>query len=115
MNYRRSRRKRTEHLDRKILYSEAIDYLLKKSLDLRTKEPELAKDYYVSAKKMGKRGRFHLPKAFTRFYCHSCQEPIKSNTMKVRFNSKKKQIHYKCLKCGKTQKFGYNREKRGDE
>lgn len=113
MNYRRSRRKRTEHLDRKILYTEAIEFLLRKSLDLRTKEPELAKEYFVSAKKMGKRGRIHLPNYYTRFYCHSCQEPFRSNTINVRFNSKKKQIHYKCGKCGKTQKFGYNREKKG--
>jgi RNase P subunit RPR2 len=108
---RRSRRKRTEHQERKILYSEAIEFLLMKSLDLRTKDPDLARDYYVSAQKMGRRGRIHLPKSFKHFYCHSCQVPIRSDTIKVRFNSKKNQIHYKCLKCGNIQKFGYTKEK----
>ncbi len=109
--HRKKRRKKNERLEKRMLFSEAIDYLLQQSLELRTTNPTLSKEYIQSARKMGMRGRFHLPKPYRLFFCHFCLTPIHSNSTKVRLNSKKKQIHYQCLECGHEHRFGFSRKK----
>ncbi|MHA1206926.1 MAG: hypothetical protein ACTSR4_00435 [Candidatus Hodarchaeales archaeon] len=107
VNQRKNRRKKNKKQEQRILYSEAITFLLEKSIDLRSANPELAKQYYLSARKMGMRGRQHLPKPYRLFFCRSCNYPLQSGTMRVRLNSTKKQINYNCLKCGNKHRFGY--------
>ncbi|MHA2137506.1 MAG: hypothetical protein ACXABU_08810 [Candidatus Hodarchaeales archaeon] len=106
---RKKRRSRTEKQTKKVLFSEAINYLLQRSFDLRSTDPDLSREYIQSAKKMGMRGRFHLPKPFRQLYCHKCLAPFTSDTTKVRLNSKKKQIHYLCLLCRSEHRFGYHK------
>ncbi|MCK4848254.1 MAG: hypothetical protein KAT16_04455 [Candidatus Heimdallarchaeota archaeon] len=107
---RKNRRKRNKKQEQKNLYSEAIAFLLEKSINLRSTDPELAKEYYLSARKMGMRGRQHLPKPYRIFFCRSCNYPLQTSTMRVRLNSTKKQISYNCLKCGNKYRFGYIRK-----
>ncbi|MHA1976403.1 MAG: ribonuclease P Rpr2/Rpp21/SNM1 subunit [Candidatus Hodarchaeales archaeon] len=106
---RKKRRSKTEKQTKKLLFSEAINYLLQRSLDLRSTDPSLAKEYYQAAKKMGMRGRFHLPKPYRQLFCHNCLSPITSDTTRVRLNSKKKQVHYQCLLCQSEHRFGYHK------
>ncbi len=107
--YRRRKNKKKEQSN---LYSEATTFLLNKSLSLRSKNPELAKEYFISARKMGMRGRQHIPKGYRILFCKSCNYPIQSKTIKVRLNSKKKQISYNCLRCGEKHRFGYRIKKK---
>ena len=107
---RKNRRKRNKRQEQKNLYSEAIAFLLEKSFNLRSTDPELAKEYYLSARKMGMRGRQHLPKPYRILFCRSCNYPLQTSTMRVRLNSTKKQISYNCLKCGNKYRFGYIRK-----
>ena len=104
---RKNRRKKGKKQEQRILYSEAISFLLDKSLSLRVKNPELAKSYYLSARRMGMRGRQHLPKGYRILFCKSCNYPIQVDTMKVRLNSQRKVITYSCLRCGHLHRFGY--------
>ena len=113
--HRKKRQKKSERLEKRMLISQSIEYLLQKSIELRTSNPELAIDYIRSARKMGMRGRIHLPKQFRQLFCHSCLTPIHSNRTKVRLNSKKKQIHYQCLECGQEHRFGYRKRKNQGE
>ena len=107
---RKKRRSRTEKQTKKHLFSEAINYLLRRSIELRLTDPDMSREHYLSAKKMGMRGRFHLPKPYRLLYCHKCLSLITSETIRVRLNSKKKQIHYQCLLCRAEHRFGYNKQ-----
>ena len=112
----KNRRKKNRRQDQKILYSEAINFLLEKSLALRSKNPELSKEYFLSAQKLGMRGRQHLPKPYRLYFCRSCRYPINTSKMKVRLNSAKKQIIYSCSNCGNKLRFGYlNKSKKVSE
>ena len=110
----KNRRKKKYRQEQKILYSEAIDFLLEKSLEFRSTNPELSKDYLLSAQKMGMRGRHHLPKPYRLFFCRSCNSPVHTSTMQIRLNSTKKQISYNCLNCGNINRFGYIKEYKRD-
>ena len=111
---RKNRRKKNKKQELKILYSEAITFLLGKSIDLRSINPELSKEYFLSDQKMGMRGRQHLPKPYRLFFCRSCNSPVQTSTMRVRLNSAKKQISYNCLNCGNKNRFGYLKENKKD-
>ena len=104
---RKNRRKKNKKQEQRILYSEAFSFLLEKCIDLRSTKPELAKKYYLSARKMGMRGRQHLPKPYRIFFFRTCNYPLQTGTMRVRLNSTKKQITYNCSKCGNKHRFGY--------
>ena len=104
---RKTRRRKGKKEEQRILYSEAISSLLDKSLTLRSENPELAKEHYISARRMGMRGRQHLPKGYRIFFCKSCNHPIQANKIKIRLNSKRKVISYSCLRCGHSHRFGY--------
>jgi RNase P subunit RPR2 len=108
---RKNHRKLNKKQEQRILYSKAITFLLKKSIEHRTTNPTIAREYYLSARKMGMRGRQHLPKPYRLFFCRSCNSPLQASTMQVRLNSTKKQINYNCLKCGNVHRFGYLKEK----
>ncbi len=108
---RKKRRSRSEKQTKRILFSEAIHHLLQKSLDLRSIDPALSKEYFQAAKKMGMRGRFHLPKPYRQFYCQKCLSPLTTENARIRLNSKKKQIHYQCLLCRSEHRFGYQKQK----
>ena len=107
---RKNRRKQNEKQERKVLFSEAINFLLEKSLALRSMNPELSKEYFLSAQKLGMRGRQHLPKPNRLFFCRACNFPVNTSTMQVRLNSVKKQIVYNCSNCGNKIRFGYVKE-----
>ena len=106
---RKNRRKRRKKYEQRVLYSQAISSLLDRSLTLRSKNPELAKDYYLSARQMGMRGRQHLSKGYRIFFCKSCNYPIQASTVRIRLNSQKKLIHYSCLRCGHSHRYGYRK------
>ena len=108
---RKKRRRKKKGLEKRIIFSEAINYLLQQSIDLRTKNPKLSKEYFQSARRMGMRGRYHLPKPYRLLFCHSCFAPLNVEGMKVRLNSKKRQLHYQCLECGHEYRFGYGKKK----
>ena len=108
---RKKRRRKKNRLEKKIMFSEAIKYLFQRSIDLRTKNQKLSREYFQSARRMGMRGRFHLPKPYRLLFCHLCFTPLNVESMKVRLNSKKKQVHYQCLECGHEHRFGYRKKK----
>ena len=105
----KNRRKENEKQERKILYSEAINFLLEESLALRSTDPELSKEYFISAQKMGMRGRQHLPKPYRLYFCRYCKYPVQTSKMQVRLNNAKKQITYSCSNCGQKFRFGYSK------
>jgi RNase P subunit RPR2 len=109
--HRKKRRRKSERLKKKAMFSEAIKYLLQQGINLRTKNQELSREYFQSARKLGMRGRFHLPKPYRLLFCHLCFNPLNVDGMKIRLNSKKKQIHYQCLECGHEYRFGYRKAK----
>lgn len=107
---RKKRKKNSERSINRQFFGEAITFLLERSLENRIKNPEYAKDLYLSARKMGQRGRMHLPRKYHMLFCHSCSTPFNVNTVRIRINSKKQQIHYCCLICHQEKRFGYGKK-----
>jgi len=110
----KNRRKKNDRQEQKILFSEAINFLLEKSFALRSINPKLSKEYFLSAQKLGMRGRQHLPKPYRLYFCRSCNTPTQTSAMKVRLNSTKKLISYSCSNCGNKIRFGYVKESKKD-
>ena len=59
------------------------------------------------AKKIGMRTRTHLQKEKKLLFCPHCGTPYSSSSVKIRINSRKKQINYLCKNCNKIKKKGY--------
>ncbi len=76
---------------------------------MRSTNPRRSQELFVDARKIGKRGRFHLPKHYRRLFCKFCYYPLSNKTSKIRLNNKKRQLHYLCLNCKREQRFGYSR------
>ncbi len=105
---RRKKRKRsTERQEIQFLTQEAVTFYLEESLKARLTDPLRSQELFLAARKIGKRGRFHLPRQYRLLFCRSCYYPISIKTTRIRLNSKRKQIHYLCLNCKKEQRFGY--------
>lgn len=108
---RKQRKKRVEQQETRILINTTIKFLIEESMKLRTSDPQRSHQLFIAAKKIGKRNRTHLPRRSRLFFCKSCKFPLTATTARIRLNSKKKQIHYQCLKCNKEQRFGYRKAK----
>ncbi|MFX1286229.1 MAG: hypothetical protein ACFFB5_21515 [Promethearchaeota archaeon] len=106
-HHRKKRKRSLERQETKLLAREAVKFLLEESLKIRLTDPERSQELYHSARKIGKRGRFHLPHKYRVLFCRSCFYPLSIETARIRLNSKKQQIHYLCLNCKKEQRFGY--------
>lgn len=109
MNFRskkRSMREKKRRKEKKIVLTSA-NYLLDQSIELRNKNPNLAQSYYHSAKKIGMRTRTHLQKEKKLLFCPHCGSPYSSSSVRIRINSRKKQINYYCKNCNKMKKKGY--------
>ena len=105
---RRKKRKRTiERQEIQFLTQEAMTFYLEEGLKSRLNNPLRSRELIRSARKIGKRGRIHLPKQYRYYFCRSCDYPLNVKTARIRLNSKKRQIHYFCLNCKKVQRFGY--------
>ncbi|MFX1507089.1 MAG: hypothetical protein ACFFDC_13430 [Promethearchaeota archaeon] len=89
------------------LTREAITFLIEESLKTRLSNPLRSRDLFQASRKIGKRGRLHLPRRYRYYFCRSCNYPISVKTARIRLNSKKRQIHYFCLNCRKEQRFSY--------
>ena len=115
MVFSRRRKKRKRSVERQkihFLAREAVKFYLEESLKTRLTDPLRSQDLFRAARRIGKRGRFHLPHPYRLLFCRSCYYPININTTRIRLNSKKKQIHYLCLNCKKEQRFGYFKKKK---
>lgn len=107
---RRKKRKRTiERQEIQFLTQEAMKFYLEESLKSRLTNPLRSRELFRSARKIGKRGRAHLPHQYRLYFCRSCDLPVSVKTARIRLNSKKRQIHYFCLNCKKSQRFGYRK------
>jgi len=108
---RKQRKKRVEKKETRAIINDTMKFLIDESLKLRTSDPQRANQLFIAAKKVGKRTRTHLPRKTHLFFCKSCNFPFTAATARIRLNSKKKQIHYQCLKCNKEQRFGYRKSR----
>ncbi|MFX0122506.1 MAG: hypothetical protein ACFFAE_02640 [Candidatus Hodarchaeota archaeon] len=110
--HRKKRKRSVERQEIRFLAQEAVTFYLEESLKSRLTEPQRSQDLFRAARRIGKRGRFHLPNRYRLLFCRSCYYPININTTRIRLNNKKKQIHYLCLNCKKEQRFGYLKKKK---
>ncbi|UCG00467.1 MAG: hypothetical protein JSW11_12590 [Candidatus Heimdallarchaeota archaeon] len=109
-SHRRKKRKRSiERQDIQFLTQEAMTFFIEESIKTRSTNPLQSQEFYRAARKIGKRGRIHLPHQYRNYFCRSCNYPISIKTTRIRLNSKKRQIHYFCFNCRKEQRFGYNK------
>ena len=107
---RRKKRKRTiERQEIQFLTQEAMTFYLEEGMKSRLTNPLRSRELIRSARKIGKRGRAHLPHQYRYYFCRSCDYPLSVKTVRIRLNSKKRQIHYFCLNCKKEQRFGYQK------
>ncbi len=106
-HHRKRRRKSWERQEIRFLAHEAVTFLIEESLRIRLTDPLQSQEFFRAARKIGKRGRFHIPPQYHFLFCRSCYYPLSIKTAKIRLNSRKKQIHYLCLNCKKEQRFGY--------
>lgn len=107
-SHRRKRRKRSqEKQEIRFLTQEAITFFTEESLKIRLTDPLHSQELFRSARKIGKRSRFHIPRQYRFLFCRSCCSPLSIKTAKIRLNSKKQQIQYLCLNCKKVHRFGY--------
>ena len=104
---RKKRKKSIERQEIHFLTQEAMMFLIEESLKTRLTNPLRARELFRASRKIGKRGRLHLPHQYRYYFCRSCNYPISVNTSRIRLNSKKRQIHYFCLNCRKEQRFSY--------
>lgn len=96
-----------ERQEIQLLAQDAVKFIIEESLKIRLTDPQRSQELFRTARKIGKRGRFHLPHKYRFLFCRSCYYPLSIKTAKIRLNSKKQQIHYLCLNCKKEQRFGY--------
>ena len=106
------RKKYIEQQENHFLAQEAVIFLIEESLRTRSTNPQRSQELFIDARKIGKRGRFHLPKHYRHLFCRFCCYPLSIKTTKIRLNSKKQQIHSLCLNCKREQRFGYSRNRK---
>jgi ribonuclease P protein subunit RPR2 len=99
--------RRTEKREQRSFGQEAVSYLLDESLRLRMLDPKRAQDLAENALKIRTRVKIRLPRQYRLKFCRTCHTPLSVETARVRLNSKKRQVHYQCLKCGQERRFGY--------
>ena len=99
--------RKTEKREQRSFGQEAVTYLLDESLRLRVLDPQRAQDLAKDALKIRTRVKIRLPRQFRMKFCRTCHSPLSVETARVRLNSKKRQVHYQCLKCGHERRFGY--------
>lgn len=115
--HRKKRKRSLERQETQLLARNAVKFLIEESLKLRLTNPQRSKELFHTARKIGKRGRFHLPHKYRFLFCWYCHYPLSIETAKIRLNSKKHQIHYLCLNCKNEKRYGYlyNRKKKMEE
>ncbi len=113
--HRKRRKKFAKRQEIQFLAQEAVSSLIEESIKLRLTDPLRSRDLFHTARKIGKRGRFHLPRQYRFLFCRSCHYPLSIKTAKIRLNSKKRQIHYLCLNCKREQRFGYLRRRKNSK
>ncbi|MFW9780129.1 MAG: hypothetical protein ACFFE8_14875 [Candidatus Heimdallarchaeota archaeon] len=104
--------RRTEKREQQSFGKEAVSYLLDESLQLRVRDTQRAQDLAKDALKIRTRVKIHLPRQYRMKFCRACHTPLSVETVRVRLNSKKRQVHYQCLMCGQERRFGYLDPKR---
>ncbi len=112
-SFRRSRKikKSKERREQRRISEEAMIYLCEESLKNRLNNPQYSQNLFHDARKIGQRGRLHLPADYRFLFCRSCNTPFSIKTAKIRLNSTKNQIHYQCLICRHEHRFGYGKQK----
>lgn len=110
---RRSRKieKTKKRRDQHRISKESMIFLLEESLRYRLINPQYSRGLFHDARKIGQRGRLHLPPHYRFMFCRSCNNSFNSKSVKIRLNNKKKQIHYQCLICKHEHRFGYEKQK----
>lgn len=99
--------RRTAKREQQSFGQEAVTYLLDESLRLRVSDPQRAQNLAKDALKIRTRVKIRLPRQYRMQFCRACHTPLSVETARVRLNSKKRQVHYQCLKCGQERRFGY--------
>ncbi|MFX0170949.1 MAG: hypothetical protein ACFE9L_03420 [Candidatus Hodarchaeota archaeon] len=107
----RRQKKIDNRLEAQMIAKNTMHFLLEKSLTTRIEDPLQSRRLFSAARKIGKRNRLHISKQFRFLFCRSCFYPLSAKTARIRLNSKKRQIHYQCLKCNHEQRFGYGKKK----
>ncbi len=109
---RKGTKKRIERQEINFFTYKTIKFLIERSLDISSTNPQNSHDLYVAAQKIARRNRIHIPQYYSILFCKSCQFPFTLKTAKIRLNSRKKQIHYRCLHCNKEQRYGYKKKQK---
>lgn len=69
---------------------------------------ELADRYVELARAIGMRHNVSIPRQLRRNYCHSCYSYLLPGyNCRVRVNSGKENINYRCGECGEVNRFGF--------
>lgn len=83
---------------------ERIEILFKEA----EKRPEYEERYIKLAEKIGMKAETPIPKDLKKKYCSSCYSILTpGDNCRVRVNSNRKTISYRCTECGATQRYGY--------
>jgi ribonuclease P protein subunit RPR2 len=85
---------------------ERIQILLEEAMKVHKDQPNLAKRYFLLAKKIGMRYNVRLPKHLKRRFCKYCFSYISEGW---RFKSGR--MYVKCRDCGRTMRYPYKPRK----
>lgn len=77
---------------------ERVEYLIRRAIEWKGRDYELARRYVELAKKIAMRYRVRIPKELKSTYCKKCLYPYTSEKLRVRV--KKGRVVVKCLNCG---------------
>ncbi len=91
---------------------ERIEILFREAERQIREHPERANRYVFLARKIAMRYNVKIPKELKRKFCHKCHHYfLLGKNCKVRTNPETKCVEYKCLDCGRVNRYGYSLEK----
>lgn len=94
--------KRDKKLE-KTIAKERISFLIKRAVDYKKIDYQLARRYVELATKLAERYRVKMKRYEKRSFCKNCLYPYRSDRMRVRI--KKGRVIVTCLNCGKIRRF----------
>lgn len=80
-------------------------------LAFERRNEEVSKRYVALALRIAQKYKVRIPREFRSRFCKKCHSVlVPGENLRVRLSKHK--VVYTCLKCGRTQRFGYGREQK---
>ncbi|MFB6200291.1 MAG: ribonuclease P protein component 4 [Candidatus Nanohaloarchaea archaeon] len=90
------------------LAKQRIKKLFKQAEKQLEENPQLAQKHIKQALRIGESQNQPIPKKLKLKYCSNCHTPLKpGKNCKIRINSKKNTVNYRCTNCGEVKRHGY--------